>query len=32
MGCNATSMVLSANNLINIQQKLVFLVVTGRTE
>lgn len=32
MGCNAASTVLSANNLVNIQQKLVYYAVTNRTE
>jgi hypothetical protein len=32
MGCSASSMVLSANNLINIQHKLVHLVVTEQTD
>ena len=31
MGCTATSMVLSANNLINIQHRLIHLAVTEQT-
>lgn len=32
MGCTATSMVLSANKFVNIQQKMVYLAVTEKTQ